>query len=201
MQAVLSAIRELQQFGQASVDGQKFPKRQLNSEGRAFLIRQRHGLVMETMLARGLRFSEVSRMRLDQVIISPPAIFVHRSKRGVSASAPVPSELVTRLVTWHRRYCFLYRRRSDLLFPSREGTPLGNRIFNDMLREFAGLFDSLKLSSHVFRDSAAVKVIEQDGVTIVDAARFLGHRQTRSTETYINKREKQEVQLNLLLEF
>lgn len=197
--AVLSAIGDLQQYGQAFVNGKRFPTKVLSFEGRAFLARQRHGLVMETMLVRGLRFSEVARMRLDQVTQSPPSIYVHRSKGGRNGSAPVPAELATRLVTWQRRHCYLYQRPSELLFPARTGRPLRNRIFNDMLREFSGLFESLKLSSHVFRDSAAVRIIQQDDASVVDVARFLGHRQTRSTEEYINKKERAEIQLNLPL--
>ena len=138
-------------------------------------------------------------MRLDQVSQKPPTIYVHRSKGGRDGAAGVPKSLADRLVTWQRRYCYLYQRPSELLFPTRNGGQMGNRIFNDMLKEFSGLFDSLKLSSHVFRDSAAVQIIQQDGVTVVDVARFLGHRQTRSTEEYINKKEQEDIQLNLPL--
>jgi len=199
--AVLTAIRDLQVHGQAFVAGQRFPGKVLTFEGRAMLSRQRHGLVMETMLVRGLRFSELARMKAKQVTVNPPAIHVSRSKRGIDGAAPVPAELAIRLLNWHRRYCYLYSRESELLFPSRTGSQLRIRIFNDMLHEFSSMFDALQLSSHVFRDTAAVKIIEQDGVTIVDVARFLGHRNTRSTEAYINKREQQEIQLNLPLGF
>lgn len=200
--AVLRAIRDLQNHGQAMVNGKRFPGKVLDDDnrGKAFLTRQRHGLVMEVMLARGLRFSEAARMRRDQLSIKPPSIYVHRSKKGDDGGQPVPAVLARRLSAWHSAWHQLYSpKTSQLLFPNRSGKPLGIETFNRMLASFSNLFDELKLSSHCFRDTAAINIIMQDGMTIVDVGRFLGHRSSVSTEQYIKKKQQQEVQLRLPL--
>jgi integrase len=200
--ALFRAIRDLQNHGQAMVNGKRFPHKILDDSkrGKAFLTRQRHGLVMETMLVRGLRFNELASMRRDQLSLKPPSIHVHRSKKGENGSAPVPQLLARRLDSWHFAWHQLYSpKTSELLFPNRNGQQLGIRIYNDMLRSFADLFDELKLSSHCFRDTAAVKIIAEDGMSIVDVGRFLGHRSSVSTEQYIRKKQLQDVQLRLPL--
>jgi integrase len=199
--AIFRAMRQLQDNGQAEIDEKQFPVRPCFADGPALLTRQRHGFVMETMLRCGLRFSELARLKRAD-LSSNGMVQITRSKRGLDGEIMVPSDFAMRLIAWHGRYCSQYQRYSPLLFPSRSGGQLAIKVFNEMLTEFGGLFEALKISSHCFRDTAAVLFIGQrdpngQRTDIVDAARFLGHNRVSSTEIYISKKEQSAIHLKL----
>ena len=163
--------------------------------GRNAFMRRRHALCVLWMTQCALRFSELQRLRIDDVSATGCSAWVQRSKGGKSGDVDVSAALIELTSRW-RSTGSQSLNHSPWLIPSNSGTQLDNNAFN---RDCCGYFQRIfgvRLTSHCFRDTACQLAYRQSGqVQIVQ--RLLGHRSAQTTEHYLAKQRAESFRLEL----
>lgn len=158
-------------------------------------MRRRHALVCLWLTSLAARFSELRRLRVDDLSMGAGSAFVTRSKHGVDGDVEVTEKLIHATLRW-RADGGVRVANSPWVIPSRTGGQLDCNAFN---RDAAPLFGDafgLRLSSHCFRDTACQLAMEQAGeVRVVQS--LLGHRSAQTTEHYLAKQRVRSFRLAL----
>lgn len=130
---------------------------------------------------RGLRVSEVGRLRYEDWRQGPERLYVRRLKGSISAEYKVSPAEAKVLRAW----VLMRGNRPGPLFPATGWKPLSRQhLHNLMLRysEAAGLPKD-KSHFHVLRHSIAVELVDS-GVDLLHIKDWLGHRSVQSTMVY-----------------
>lgn len=155
-------------------------------------LARRHAIACLWLAACAMRFSELRRLRTDDVSLAGGTAYIQRSKHGRSGHQKLSRRLLAITFAWrdeHAEIC-----RSVWLIPSATGHQLSANAFN---RDACGMFKDIlgiELSSHCFRDTACQLALQQ-GASIRKVQRLLGHKSARTTEIYIGKQDEEAVEL------
>ncbi|MDN5872520.1 MAG: site-specific integrase [Nitrococcus sp.] len=161
----------------------------LASPDRSRRVGRRDHALLILAVQTGLRVSELSALRLDDLHLGTGA-FVHCLGKGrKERTTPLTKTTVT--VMKH----YLAERggdRTDPLFPGPGGTPLGRdairRLVQRHARSAASTCPSLlkkKPGPHTLRHTCAMRLLES-GTDITTIALWLGHATSRTTEIYLH---------------
>jgi site-specific recombinase XerD len=154
---------------------------------RTWLGRRDHALI-RLAVETGLRVSELTGLRCDDVVLGHGAHVHCQGKGRKERCTPLSSQTVRVLQDWLRRR---QGRPEDPLFPSARGTPLSRDAVERLLakhvataaRTCPGLRRK-RVSPHVLRHSAAVSLL-QAGVDRSVIALWLGHEHIETTQIYL----------------
>ncbi len=142
------------------------------------------GLLLQTLLETGLRVSEFTRLRIEDVSLAERVIVVLRGKGSKRREVPIRRELA-QMLRLH-----IGTRRAGPLFQSRERgkqalpyTYSRQRI-GQIVRQVAGTAGITKrVYPHLLRHTMATKLLWL-GMDIADVQRFLGHESITTTRHY-----------------
>lgn len=141
-------------------------------------------LLLQTLLETGLRVSEFTRLRVEDVSLTERVIVVARGKGGKRREVPIRRELA-QLLRLH-----IGTRRAGPLFQSRErGTAslpytYSRQRIGQIVRAVArkaGI--GKRVYPHLLRHTMATKLLWL-GMDITDVQRFLGHENIVTTRLY-----------------
>lgn len=155
---------------------------------KTWLGRRDHALLLMTVQT-GLRVSEVTSLRSEDLHLGPSPHVQCRGKGRKERCTPLTQQTVAALRAWLRQR---KGAPSDPLFPSVRGTVLSRDAVAWLVKKYAETasqkLPSLKnksISPHVFRHTAAVRLL-QAGVDRSVIALWLGHEQVETTQIYLH---------------
>lgn len=142
------------------------------------------GLLLQTLLETGLRVSEFTRLRIEDVSLTERVIIVVRGKGTKRREIPIRRELA-QMLRLHIGTC-----RAGPLFQSRERgketTPYiySRQRIGQIVRQIAKKARITKrVYPHLLRHTMATKLLWL-GMDITDVQRFLGHENIETTRHY-----------------
>jgi integrase/recombinase XerD len=142
------------------------------------------GLLLQTLLETGVRVSEFTRIRIEDVSLAERVIVIERGKGSKRREIPIRRELA-QVLQLH-----IGTRRAGPLFRSRERGkgPLpytySRQRVGQIVREVArkaGI--GKRVYPHLLRHTMATKLLSL-GMDITDVQRFLGHENITTTRHY-----------------
>lgn len=143
----------------------------------------KHSLLLEMMYGCGLRVSEVTRIKKEDLSLKEGIVHIRAAKGRRDRILPLPSRIVPKLEFFMRynldpKNPYLFQAR-----PDKEGhiTKKTVQLVVKQAREKAGI--SKKVSPHTLRHSFATHLLEQ-GTDIRIIQRLLGHADIKSTQLY-----------------
>jgi integrase/recombinase XerD len=149
---------------------------------------RRDHVLLRLAIETGLRVSELTGLRCEDVVLGRGAHVRCRGKGRKERCTPLHPETGRLLQAWLRE-----RRGAphDALFPSRRGRPLSRDAVERLVTKHAGKaaeqcpsLGSKRVSPHVLRHTAAVTLL-QAGVDRSVIALWLGHEQVETTQMYL----------------
>jgi integrase/recombinase XerD len=145
----------------------------------------KHRTLLMTLYATGMRVSEATRLRVEDIDSKRMVIRVHQGKGKKDRYVPLTPTLLAVL----RKYWNTYRPKG-VLFPSqRGGAALTQGSLTNVCveaRKKAGL--SKRVTTHTFRHSFATHLLEA-GTDLRTIQVILGHRSLRTTAMYLHVAE------------
>ena len=146
----------------------------------------RDRLILSIGLYLGLRVSEITKLRIEQVDLERACVFVSLGKGQKDRYVPIPAKLLPQLTEW------IGEKKEGVLLPSpRGGGPLSTRMVQRMIKRVAakaGIVDAGKpraVSPHKLRHEFASRLMRTvaDLMTIKD---LLGHSSIATTQIYLH---------------
>lgn len=149
---------------------------------------QRDRVMLATLYNTGARVSELTGMRVADLLLEPGAAIRINGKGRKERSVPLWGSTVAALRRWLREYP---RASERPLFPNRSGGPLTRVGVSERLklaaRTAAKRYSELakrRISPHIIRHSTAMHLL-QSGVNITVIAVWLGHASPITTHQYV----------------
>jgi len=135
-------------------------------------------LILDLCYGCGLRKSEAFNLQLDDIDLNKKILFVRQSKGYKDRYVPL-SEAINK-----RMELFIYQHRKDFKLTHKRLYPLTSKeslmAYIKLLRKASGINN---FSLHTLRHSIATHLL-QNGMSIEQIARFLGHSTLESTQVY-----------------
>ena len=161
-------------------------KRLLNQPDTATVLGFRDRAICEVLYSTGLRVSELTGMRVQDLDLSARTIFVPKSKHFNQRYVPLGDAACRYLAEYLERIRPLLLRngQTDVIFLSRIGRPLHKTSVFNKLKVYgrrAGI--KKRLTVHVFRHTLATEMLKR-GADLRQIQELLGHRQLRTTQVY-----------------
>jgi site-specific recombinase XerD len=141
--------------------------------------RHRDATIILIAYRHGLRASELSDLRWDQIDFSTAVIHIRRVKRGTPATHPLTGMELRALRKLQRE-----SEKSPFVFVSERGTPFTTAGFARLLEraaEKAGL--EIKVHPHMLRHACGFK-LANDGTDTRSLQAYLGHQNIQHTVRY-----------------
>jgi integrase/recombinase XerC len=146
-------------------------------------IAVRDKAIMELFYSSGLRLSELSSLRWDQVDI-PSGLVTVTGKGNKTRVVPLGSMAAQALEQWRKSRGNFAGFEEPHIFVSNRGTPISNRAIQDRIRYWArrqGL--PQQVYPHLLRHSFASHVLESSG-DLRAVQELLGHSDISTTQVY-----------------
>jgi len=143
----------------------------------------KHRAIIALTYAGGLRVSEVSSLRVEDLDIGRDMIHVKKAK-GDKDRYTLLGDSAREAVDAYRKW---FPRKEGWLFPGRRpGAHITARTVQKIVRDAtkAAGIEGKHITPHSLRHSFATHLIE-DGVNLVYVQRLLGHRRPETTQRYI----------------
>ena len=169
--------------------GRKLPHFLADDEPERLLeaaTRQRDRLLVLTLLALGLRVSELCKLEVPDIDFRRRSVFIRAGKGDKDRYLPLPKILLGPLRGW------VGKRQAGPVFPSSHGgKPLTSRAIQLLLRRLAkkaklpGWDQPRRANPHKLRHAMATRTLEA-GATIFDVKELLGHSSIATTQVYLS---------------
>lgn len=148
-------------------------------------IGRRDHAAMVVMVQTGLRVSELTGLRCQDIDLGKGAHVRCYGKGRKERSTPLTAPTVATLRVWIHE---LDGSAADPLFPSRRGTKLSTDAVEKLIGKYAATSPSLvstAVTPHTLRHSCAMQLLAA-GVDTTVIALWLGHESIQSTQMYIH---------------
>jgi integrase/recombinase XerD len=161
----------------------------LAAPDRSIRIGRRDHTLLLTAIQTGLRVSELTGLRCDDVRLGAGAHLFCRGKNRKQRSAPLTGQTAKVLTTWLTERA---GQPDDPLFPTNRGGPLSRDAVEWLIAKHtasaADRCPSLRtknVTAHVLRHTTAMTLLQSDVSTSVIAL-WLGHEQESTTRAYLH---------------
>ena len=156
--------------------------------------------IIETLLATGIRVSELCNILISDIDLNSAEITIHCAKKRQKQDRHI--FLTVEAIKAINEY-LIYRNsrgwtQSPYLFVANRkgGGPLNERLINEKLHDIETALDlPIRLTVHVFRKTLA-SLLYRRGMQPLDIAYILGHADSRMSETYYISVRGDEVKRN-----
>lgn len=155
---------------------------------RSWIARRDHALML-LAVQTGLRVSELTRLRVQDVQLGSGAHVRCYGKGRKERCTPLTAQTVGTLREWLRER---NAHPSDSLFPSRRGGRLSRDAVERLLQKYCVLarracpsLSGKRISPHVLRHTSAMRLL-QAGVDRSVIALWLGHESAETTQIYLH---------------
>jgi len=137
---------------------------------------------------RGLRASEVGRMRVDAFKRAEGRLQVARVKKSMTGVFLLSPIELRALRAWLR----IRGDKPGPMFPSRKGRGISRQMLDVLMRRYGAAADlpAHKRHFHVLKHSIATHLVER-GVEVLQIKSWLGHRSINSTLQYTHLADRQ----------
>jgi integrase len=129
----------------------------------------------------GLRASEISLLRREDIDFARLKIRIQRVKGSISAEYPLRPEVAKAL----KSYLRTRKDNSPILFPSKRGLPINRRTLDYLMKRYGKLagIPKEKRHFHVLKHSIATHLLDA-GADIIFVKDWLGHKNIQNTIVY-----------------
>jgi len=130
---------------------------------------------------RGLRASEVGRLKLEDYRAGANRLYIHRLKKSLAGEYPLGPQEQKALRAWLR----VRGSTPGPLFPSRRGRGISRQQLDVLMRKYsyaAGVPRQLR-HFHALKHSIATHLLEK-GADVVDVKDWIGHANIQNTMVY-----------------
>ena len=150
----------------------------------------KHRAILSTMYSAGLRVSEVTNLRLSDIMSKEMKIRVRSGKGSKERYTLLSKKNLELLREYWRKFGHKNYSQNDYLFTSRQtGEPLTNRgVEGAMLTATKRAGITKKATPHTLRHSFATHLMN-DGVDLVIIQALLGHSNLKSTSIYLHVKD------------
>lgn len=140
----------------------------------------RDHLILQCGLYLGLRVSELTKLRVEDLDLRQGIAMVVEGKGGKDRAIPIHDELLAALRTW------IGTRTSGYVFTNSRGGKLSTRALQLMVKKVAARADIPRnVKTHTLRHSFATRLLET-GAGIHEVRDLLGHSSVAVTEQYVH---------------
>lgn len=140
-------------------------------------------LMIEVMYSAGLRVSEVSKLKAEDIDFERDLGWVRRGKGGKDRMFIIAQKIKERLKSHIDANC---RTQEDYIFPGRKGRHSHARTFQEIIRKAVKKADIKKdTHCHTLRHSFATHLIE-NGNDLITVQHLLGHSDIDTTMVYVH---------------
>lgn len=160
----------------------------LQTPDRSTWIGRRDHAVLMLMIQTGLRVSEVTTLRCQDLILSSGPHIRCTGKGRKERCTPLMKQLVKVLKSWLKENDF---KQTDPLFPSVKGGPMSSDAVQYLVGKYAAIaakkspsLSGKRVSPHVLRHTAAMELL-QAGIDHAMIALWLGHESVETTQVYL----------------
>jgi len=143
----------------------------------------RNKCILEVLYACGLRVSELTNMRINQIYESDGFIRIY-GKGNKERLIPIGKNTLKSIKTYLSEVRVLYNSKTDFLFINKFGMQLSRQSIHKLVKSLAELAGINKtISPHTFRHSFATHLLE-GGADLRAVQQMLGHSSISTTEIY-----------------
>lgn len=161
----------------------------LTAANRASWMGRRDRTLLLVAVQAGLRVSELSGLRCQDVVLGTGAHVHCHGKGRKQRCTPLRPETAKMLEAWLRER---HGRPEDPLFPSLRGGPLSRDAIERLVTKYTAIaaqtcasLTRKKVSPHVLRHAAAMDLLHH-GVDRTVIALWLGHESVETTQVYLH---------------
>jgi site-specific recombinase XerD len=152
-------------------------------------IGRRDRVMLLVAIESGLRVSELTALKVSDVVLSKSGYLCCEGKGRKQRSTPITSSTASVLKTWMTEHG---GGADDPLFPTRTGSSLGRSAVEHLLAKYTAAASqacpslrSKNVTPHVLRHTAAMRLL-QAGVSTSVIALWLGHEGIETTQIYLH---------------
>jgi len=139
----------------------------------------KHRLAIALAYASGLRVSEISKLKVQDIDLEQLTVHIKESKGNKDRITIIPQKLISNIQTIIQN-----KKNNDFVFESNRGGKLTTTSLQKMFRKSLAKTNIKKLATfHSLRHSFATHLLE-NGVDIRYVQELLGHQNIRTTQVY-----------------
>jgi integrase len=142
--------------------------------------------IFRMMYHHGLRVSEIGKLQLSDYrqgsTTELDRVNIHRLKGSISGECPVVPTAALAVRAWLRKRGY----KPGALFPSRLGTPIKRTRIFEMMQAYCKIaqIPLEKAHPHCLKHTCCTHLISDQGESIMDVRKHVGHVNIRSTMVY-----------------
>lgn len=156
----------------------------------------KHRCILYTIYSAGLRLSEVTNLRITDIMTSQECIFIRDAKGQKDRYTLLSNKLLHHLRLYYKEY-----RPTYWLFEGAHGGAYSNRSVQNILKKALKCSGIQKpVTVHTLRHSFATHLLER-GVDLRYIQHLLGHNSSKTTEIYTHISIQKMVKLSSPLDF
>ncbi|MBM7554905.1 tyrosine-type recombinase/integrase [Thalassobacillus pellis] len=184
----LNPVSELQLLSNRREVVETFSKTQINHLLKQVNFKTFTGVrdytIMLLLLETGIRANECVNLNVDDIRWEDSMIVIRHTKNHRQRLVPFTAKMRKSLDRWLALRGVVETRR---IFITVDDTPLSRRQLYTRLRQYGELakINNVRVSAHTFRHTFAKYCVEQ-GASIFDLQKLLGHSSMEMVRTYVN---------------
>lgn len=155
----------------------------------------RNKMILMIFFDTGIRLSELTNMKLDQIQDSYFVIYGKGRKERVVPKNPAVGKFLYKYLTAREKYFMARNCEDEYVFLSKNGKRLNNEAIRVFMKEAAdavGVNPNVRVSPHTCRHTFAHQQLK-NGLDLYSLSRLLGHESVTVTQRYLESIEDAQI--------
>ncbi len=155
----------------------------------------RNRMILMIFFDTGIRLSELTNMKLDQIQDSYFVIYGKGRKERVVPKNPAVGKFLYKYLTAREKYFMARNCEDEYVFLSKNGKRLNNEAIRVFMKEAAdavGVNPNVRVSPHTCRHTFAHQQLK-NGLDLYSLSRLLGHESVTVTQRYLESIEDTQI--------
>lgn len=155
----------------------------------------RNKMILMIFFDTGIRLSELTNMKLDQIQDSYFVIYGKGRKERVVPKNPAVGKFLYKYLTAREKYFMARNCEDEYVFLSKNGKRLNNEAIRVFMKEAAdavGVNPNVRVSPHTCRHTFAHQQLK-NGLDLYSLSRLLGHESVTVTQRYLESIEDTQI--------